>query len=245
MSEFNPVYDPVQLEVAGSPARARPSPRSDTLSRAGLRIDVHTDLAAIETEWRGFEERADCTPFQTFAWLSAWQRHIGSRRGTRPAIVVGRDAVGEILFLFPLAVEGDSLRRLTWLGSDLCDYNAPLLAEDFSRAVPVGCFPQLWRQILRSLRGDAKLRFDLVDLSKMPEQVGGQPNPFRQLPLTANPSGAHVADLGDDWDEFYAMKRSSTVRKQERKQLRRLADFGELRVVQAQGPEAVELTLGT
>ena len=92
-------------------------------------------------DWREFEARADGTVFQTYEWLSTWQRHIGAPRGARPAIVIGRDAHGEIMLLLPLAIERTRLaRRLTWLGSELCDYNAPLLATDFSLHVSLARF---------------------------------------------------------------------------------------------------------
>lgn len=41
-------------------------------------ISITTDLQQIEDSWRDFEQRADCTPFQTFEWLSTWQRHVGA-----------------------------------------------------------------------------------------------------------------------------------------------------------------------
>ena len=87
--------------------------------------------------WRAFEQTADCTAFQTFEWLATWQRHIGAREGAQPAVVVGRDPGGDILFMLPLAVAKRGYgRELTFLGSDLCDYNAPLLAPDFARVMP-------------------------------------------------------------------------------------------------------------
>ena len=49
-----------------------------------VELTLHDDLAAIENDWRAFEERADCTVFQTFDWLSAWHRHIGVREGVKP-----------------------------------------------------------------------------------------------------------------------------------------------------------------
>src|SRR5262245_4727123 len=91
-----------------------------------INIVVHDDLTSIEPEWRRFQESADCTVFQTFDWLAAWQCHIGRLEGAVPAIVAGRRADGELLFLIPLAVTPGLVRRLTFLGSDLCDYNAPL-----------------------------------------------------------------------------------------------------------------------
>src|SRR5437667_5237325 len=95
---------------------------------AQIDLVIHDDLASVEQTWRQFEQCADCTVFQTFDWLAAWQRHIGLQENVAPAIVVGRQPSGEILFLLPLAVVPGAVRRLTFLGCGLCDYNAPLLA---------------------------------------------------------------------------------------------------------------------
>jgi CelD/BcsL family acetyltransferase involved in cellulose biosynthesis len=196
---------------------------------SGIEIAVVTDLASLEGEWRAFEAGADGTAFQTYAWLSKWQRHVGALNGTKPAIVVGRDAAGQLEFLLPLAVEPVGMaRRLTWLGSALCDYNGPLLAADCGYRLGED-FPKLWRQILALLRATPELRFDYIDLAKMTETVGRQRNPFFALPLEANPSGAHVATLGSDWDSFYAERRSGATRKKERKQLKQLGEHGAIR----------------
>src|SRR5262245_42651638 len=72
---------------------------------ADIDLHVHSDLAAVEPAWRAFEQQADCTVFQVFDWLAAWQRQIGARRGTTPAIVLGRDVGGELLFILQLAIE--------------------------------------------------------------------------------------------------------------------------------------------
>src|SRR5262249_17765557 len=99
-------------------------------SRTGLILSVHSELEAIEHDWRALGQTAAATAFQSFDWLATWQRHIGSRRGTRPAVVLGRNAGGDPLFILPLAIERRRLvRQLRWLGSDLCDYNAPLIGE--------------------------------------------------------------------------------------------------------------------
>ena len=116
-------------------AETRPSVATDAdlAEHDALTLSVHDNLASVEQVWRSFQQTADCTPFQTFDWLSAWQRHIGALSGVTPAIVIGRRG-DEILFLLPLGVErGAFMRRLTFLGQDLCDYNAPLLAPDFAR----------------------------------------------------------------------------------------------------------------
>src|SRR6185295_1319791 len=95
------------------------------------------------------------------------------------------------------------------------------------------------------LRSDRRLRFDLIDLQKMPEQIGAQRNPFLDLPVLAHPSGAYVATLGSDWDEFYAAKRSSSTRKRERRQFKHLAEHGEIRFVDVEERDDIARTLDT
>jgi CelD/BcsL family acetyltransferase involved in cellulose biosynthesis len=149
-----------------------------------------------------------------------------------PAVIAGRDGIGALMFLFPLAVEPRGfLRQLTWLGSRLCDYNAPLLAPEFARQVGPARFTQLWREITARLRTHPHLRYDLVSFDKMPENVGGQPNPFLQLGVSAHSSGAYLTRLGSEWEAFYNEKRSSATRRRDRTKRKKLADFGEVRFV--------------
>ncbi|CAN5242085.1 GNAT family N-acetyltransferase [soil metagenome] len=212
---------------------------------AGIDIAIATDLDAIAADWRFFEWEADRTFFQSFDWLAKWQHHVGAPGGTRPAIVTGRERGGNILFIFPLAVEGGGFtRRLTWLASPVCDYNGPLLARKFWSCVGSDGFPALWRTIVRRLRASG-LRFDFIDLSKMPEAVGGQPNPFLKLPVRVNPSNAYVATLGDSWEAWYSAKRSGPTRKKERKQLKQLGEHGAVKFVDVAGTELLRETMAT
>src|SRR5262245_14786846 len=207
--EFPP---PASPPIEGAAARLSEA------NRAGMSLRVYGDLGEVEREWKAFERRADCTVFQTFDWLAKWQRHIGKRKDTIPAIVLGGNAEGHLLFILQLAIEARAgVRCLTWLGSELCDYNAPLLAKDFSRNLSAERFIELWRDIIALLRSDPRFSFDFVDLQKMPETVGTQRNPFLDLPVLAHPSGAYVANLDGGWEKFYAAKRSSATRKRERR----------------------------
>ncbi|MGH6770950.1 MAG: GNAT family N-acetyltransferase [Xanthobacteraceae bacterium] len=208
-------------------------------------LTLYDNLDAVESEWRRFEQAADCTPFQTFDWLAAWFRHVGVRSNVTPAIVVGRDNDGEPLFLLPLAVERGFVRRLTWLGSDLCDYNAPLLGKDFSVRVPAGEFPKLWRAVCALLQSRPGHRHDLVALTKIPEAVGTQPNPFMALPVNLNPSNAYAAELHGTWDEYYRERRSSATRRRDRTKLKRLGEFGEVRFITPDVRDDIVSTLDT
>src|SRR5262249_6004250 len=69
-----------------------------------IELRVHSDLAELEREWKALERHADCTVFQSFDWLAKWQRHIGERRGVIPAVVVGREPSGLVLFILQFAI---------------------------------------------------------------------------------------------------------------------------------------------
>jgi CelD/BcsL family acetyltransferase involved in cellulose biosynthesis len=98
---------------------------------------------------------------------------------------------------------------------------------------------------VRLVGADPRFRFDLVDLQKMPEMVGTQHNPFLGIKVLANPSGAYVATLGSNWDEFYAARRSSSTRKRERRQFKHLAEHGDVRFVDVADKADIERTLET
>jgi CelD/BcsL family acetyltransferase involved in cellulose biosynthesis len=208
-------------------------------ARPPVEIEVHHQLDAIEREWRLFEQGADCTGFQAFDWLATWCRHIGVMTRAQPAIVVGRQG-GAMLFILPLAVTPGAVRRLTWLGSDLCDYNGPLLAPGMASQMTPEEFLGLWREICRRLQSDPRTRHDLVELTKMPERVGGQANPFLALSAGLNPSNAYVADLFGTWAEYYDAKRSSSTRRRDRSKLKRLGEIGEVRFVTPQERGEIE-----
>jgi CelD/BcsL family acetyltransferase involved in cellulose biosynthesis len=228
-----------RIDAAGAP-KAQPlasrAPAAGSLP-GDIRIEVEDDLAAVAADWRAFESAADGTVFQTYDYLACWQRHVGMLTGVRPAIVIGRDAAGAILFLLPLAVRRAGLARaLEFLGSDLCDYNGPLLARDFT-ARAGGQFPALWRAIAQSLRAHPRLAYDFVRLTKMPAEVGGQPNPMLALGVTAHPSGAYLTTLGDTWETFYTAKRSSSTRRRDRTKRKRLSDLGAVGLVNLAGAD--------
>jgi len=217
-----PATDVALPACAALSASRRDAPRD-------LSLRIHGDLIAVEAEWRGFEQVADCTVFQTFDWLAAWHRHIGLRAKVQPAIVVGRFAGGDTAFILPLGIAPHGLaRRLCWLGQELCDYNAPLIARDFSEYVTAERFRDVWRELCRRLQQDPLFRHDWVELEKMPHTLGAQCNPFANLDVSLNASGAHVTQLGADWEKFYSAKRSSATRRRDRAKRRHTEEHGEI-----------------
>jgi CelD/BcsL family acetyltransferase involved in cellulose biosynthesis len=215
-------------------------PRWTDLSRdfaPELSFFIYKDFAAAESEWRNFQASAEATPFQSFEWLSAWQRHIGTREGVVPAIIVGRFANGETAFILPLGVETRrNAKRLCWLGQELGDYNAPLLARDFSQRIAAGRFLALWEELQKQMQSDPELRYDWIEFEKMPQTVGVQINPFTHLNVAPNANNAYITQLGDDWDTFYRAKRSSATRRRDRAKRKRMSEFGEIRFITDAAP---------
>jgi CelD/BcsL family acetyltransferase involved in cellulose biosynthesis len=211
-----------------------------------LSFDIYSDLDAVESEWRSFQQTAECTAFQTFEWLSTWQRYIGVRDRVVPVIVVGRFANGKTAFIAPLAIETRHwAKRLRWLGQDLCDYNAPLLARDFSPRVTRDRFLTIWRELQIKLQSDPRFRHDWIEFKKMPQTVGAQINPFTFLAVAPNANSAHITQLGDNWEAFYRAKRSSATRRRDRTKRKHMAEFGEIRFHTVTESDDVKRTLET
>ena len=232
-----------------APDERDPAPlsRASEISEAGeLRLTVYEDLHEAESVWRALEREADSTVFQSFEWQSAFQRHVGERLGLRPSIVLVADGAGATLALFALSVRASRFaRELAWLGSELCDYNAPLLAPGFDARFDRDRFLALWNQIAGAVRSRPQLQYDLVRLTKMPECVGEQFNPMRHLAVAANPSGAYLTRLSGDWESFYTGKRSSATRRRDRTKRKRLSDLGSVQFVVPDNERAMLDTLDT
>jgi CelD/BcsL family acetyltransferase involved in cellulose biosynthesis len=230
LTAFHNVAAPVDVRSATVARHSEPT--RDVLPR--LTIRIFSELGAVEAEWRQFERTADCTAFQTFDWLSTWQKHVGERRGARPVVAVAHFADGDIAFILPLCVMRRRLaRRLCWLGQDLCDYNAPLLAPDFSQRVAAEDFLAAWQELQVQMQCEPLLRCDWIEFEKMPQTVGAQTNPFMHLGVTRNRNSAHLAHLGEDWEKFYLAKRSSATRRRDRSKRRHMEQFGDIRFITA------------
>ncbi len=118
------------------------------------------------------------TAFQTAAWLAPLYGVLAPGLGARPlGISVYEARSGELALILPLVVVREGrlkIARFPDLG--VSDYCAPVLGpaapSDAARAAA------LWPAILSALDG-----IDLVDLTLMPPEIGGRPNPLALLPL--------------------------------------------------------------
>ncbi len=246
----------IALRSVIAPAKdGHAEPAQDALSRLNdlsrefapdVSLSIHTRFETVADEWRAFQRIAECTGFQTFEWLTTWHSHVGQRGEITPVIVIGRFADDRIAFIAPLGLDRRrSAWRLCWLGEDLCDYNAPLLARDFAQRVTADHFRALWQVLRQRLRSDPQLRYDWIDFEKMPQTVGVQTNPFTYLAVKPNANSAHITQLGADWETFYRDRRSSATRRRDRTKRKRMEQFGAIHFATASEPDELQRTLAT
>lgn len=164
-----------------------------------LRIDVLTDLNDVREVWPSTCDAKNglCHVFQCADILDVWLETIGAARGIEPAFVVISDEAGRPVMLLPLGIETRmGTRVLTFLDLHVADYNVPVLfpwTPDWSRRE----LHSLWDRVLAALPA-----VDLMQLEKMPAEVGGKPNPLMHLGTRPWPVSCHIANLGPSWDDF-------------------------------------------
>jgi CelD/BcsL family acetyltransferase involved in cellulose biosynthesis len=127
----------------------------------------------------------------------------------------------------------------------LCDYNAPLLAREFSQRVTPDRFLSLWGDLKTRMQSDPRLRFDHIVFEKMPQTIGAQINPFTYLGVMPNANSAYITLLGDNWESFYRAKRSSATRRRDRVKRVRMAEYGDIRFASATEPDDIRRTFDT
>jgi len=206
--------------------------------RGEISLTLHSSFESAEQIWRALETEGDCSAFQSFGWLSAWQRHVGSAEKIQPCLVSGTDFNGDPLFLLPLGIKTGLMgRRLVWLGGELADYQGPLLAKDFGRNI--GLFADVWARIR-----DMLPHHDIIEFNRQTETIGAQANPFlRGGAVTRNASSAHMTRLSATWDAYYSAKRSSGSKKRDKQKRRKMEELGAVALVKPQSEADILTTL--
>lgn len=244
MNEHQTAAMPAENPVSLTPGEPRIAFASRTA--AGIWFELYDRLEDVEVLWRAFEANANCTVFQRFDYLLAWQKHIGTRHGSRPLIWVLRGAGEEILGIAPFALDRNhGCIRLCWLGQDNSDYCGPLLDKGFEHRISSASFVRLWTEFSEATGNEPSFAFDYTDLRKMPERIGEQRNPFLALSVLPNPSNAHLMRMWGEWETFYSDKRSSSTRRRDRTKRKRLGEIGEVRMVTPDSEPEIEAAFRT
>ncbi len=196
-----------------------PVPSADP-ARLG-RIVVHRDPAAARDAWERLETDAAISPYQTWAWLSAWLETRGRAAGVEPFIVVAYDREGEPLALLPLGVQRQGFVTIgSFLGERDSNFNLGLF-----RPGPHWTAATI-ETLLRGAARAGEAAVDLFILHNQPHQWEGLANPLALLPNQPSPSFGYKVALMRDADQFLKATLSKDSRKKLRRKTEKLAEHG-------------------
>ncbi|WP_237155192.1 GNAT family N-acetyltransferase [Oryzibacter oryziterrae] len=148
-------------------------------------ISISDDLGALRDAWRQLE-RTNSTPFQSFAFVGAWFRHIGLPRGQKPLVVVF-GPVEAPRFLLPLTIgKMGPLRVAAFPGGCFATQNVGVGAP------PADALPLLTAAL-------AAQGIDLLLFADQPVAIGGESNPLVAHNARLAPHPAFAADLDGDF----------------------------------------------
>jgi CelD/BcsL family acetyltransferase involved in cellulose biosynthesis len=212
------------LALRPRPDTGRPMPVVDGHV---ARVDVIEDMAAAEPHWRALEAGHNLsTPYQRYDFLNFWQRHVGAAAGVTPFIVVGFNAAGSPLFLWPFGRRTLAGRSVVeFLGGKHANFNMGMWRRDVIPGIQDGDL----RAVLARLSG----RADLLRLINQPLTWAGTTNPFALLPHQRSANYGFSGALIPDFDALLRAHTNSATRKKMRKKERALASFGTVSFTQA------------
>jgi len=194
-----------------------------------FRVDVLDDLAQAEPVWRSLEASgALATPYQRYDWILPWQRHVGAPSGVTPFLVVGSDADGTPLFLWPLGLTRiGPLKVGQFLGGKHTNFNLALWRRGFAATITLAEI----EDVLEWIR--ASSRIDLLALTNQPECWDGEFNPFAKLPRQSSPSFGYRGALTSDFDALMRLRLDRSARRKMRQKQTALASRGPVRAWRA------------
>ena len=205
----------------------RPSPVPD---RDIARVETFDDMVAAEPWWRELERgRCLATPYQRYDFLRLWQRYVGAPAGVQPFIVVGFNAAGAPLFLWPLGRRRLlGLRVVEFLGGKHANFNMGL----WRRGVASRIGTAELRAVLARLTG----RADMLKLLNQPLTWSGTTNPLAALEHQRSANFGFSGALSADFAALLRAHTNSATRKKMRKKERALATHGTVRFERATEP---------
>jgi CelD/BcsL family acetyltransferase involved in cellulose biosynthesis len=201
------------------------------------RIDVFEDLAGAEPHWRALEQTDIlATPYQRFDFLKLWHHHLGSAAGVTPFIIVGFNAIGTPLFLWPFGRRAvGSSGVIEFLGGKHVNFNMGLWRREVAAKVNAHDL----RVLLNRFTG----RADIVKLINQPLTWAGTTNPFALLPQQRSANFGFSGPLIPHFDTLLRVRTNAATRKKIRKKERILASYGAIRFEKASGATEVHRVL--
>ena len=191
-----------------------------------MNIEVFNNFSPkLEKCWKGLEEITTVTPFQSYCWLSNWQKTVGfPLHSIQPQLVIVRNEL-ETLAVLPLCIRSVfGVSILEWIGGIHTDYMLPLFSDKWKDVEKE--FPICWQKILGKL-----MSFDVIHFQKQRKYLGLIQNPFVNSMSSSANANSYQSNLKNSWKEHYESTLKTKLRADSRRQRSRLSAIGELRFV--------------
>ena len=207
----NPSYFDTMPQTVGIPAL---QPAVNSVARS--RVEVLTQIGKAEPLWRELvQQRAICSRYQHYSWMSLWWDHIGSVTQAVPHITVLRDETGKPVLMLPLLRKKlGPVHAGFFMGGKHTNFNLPVWRPELLKDAGLD-------QLLEGLRSTGP-RLDLLILLNQPATWQGVANPMLQLRHAASPSRAYGGELKSDFEELLKERMGSGSRKKLRQKERQL-----------------------
>ncbi len=201
-------------------------------------VTVESSLDAAAPAWRQLcAQDAVASPYQSFDWIRLWHRYVTAPAGREPVIVIGKDATGAPLFVWPLVTDQRGpLRLATFFGGKHATLNMAVWRRDAAQAFNAADMRNVLSQVAR-LRPD----LDLIHLHSQPAVWEGLKNPFMTLPHQLASEDNFVLNLSGG--EATEQQISGSMRSRLRNKERKLAKLKGYRYLRAKSAEDVDRQL--
>lgn len=176
----------------------------------------------LEEQWCEFEAETAWSPFQSYGWISHWQKTVGKPlHFIIPQIVVLRK--GKVLIgILPMGIrKNNGIKVLEWLGGIHSDYMGPLLKSDYQ--LYFDDFQTVWKSILELIDS-----FDVIHFQRQPKSIGLVENPFVFNFQVEQSDLAYQAEHIGGWEKFQESKIGKKLRADSKRQIRRLNEIGKV-----------------
>ena len=206
-----------------------------------INIDNIEQLKHYATEWqtllKGVSESS--TVFLTQEWILNWYKYYGADKTLTVHLFFEKDRLVGIapFVIFRVVWLGAPIRILRFMGTRQADHLDVYIESVYRREG----FALLMEYLATGLRWDV---MDLVDLPEDSENVVLLKELLSQYKFSYSIQSSikcpYLRVENDDWDNFFAQKRSKSTRQDLRRRLRRLGELGDVEFRRYEDPAAVE-----
>ena len=220
-------------ETAGPDDDGRPA-------RPWARLRVSRDLKELRSVWPAFEAAAVLTPYQSFAWLSAYADSIGRAEGMNFHFVSVVSERGDILALLPFVeTRRSGCRFAEFVGDKHANYHMGVFDAEFAAGLDESGSQDLLRAIAAEIGG-----LDAFVFVNQPLAWNGIANPLATLSAGASPSAVYKLAIEPAGGEA-TLKRSMSAhaRKKLKHKRTRFDALGPWQLLRAKTPAEVEAVL--